>query len=140
MTELPAARPQTQDASGGKPPGSRNQRVRIVNPVLNQSPKIRRKDADRLVQLKRAEWVALDQLRLILSHPTNKLAAERAAAGYEQIPPDRFLNREHLRHVPMVCVDKAIARTERYPGHRTPAGRSGPVRILAPDTPPVRRH
>ncbi len=64
----------------------------IVNPVLNQLPKIRRKDADRLVQLKRAEWVALDQLRLILSHPTNK-RVERAAAGYEQIPPDRFLNR-----------------------------------------------
>jgi len=57
--------------------------VRIINPVLNQSPVIRRKDADRLVNQERAAWVSPDQLRLDLAHPGNQRAAAQAR-GWEQ--------------------------------------------------------
>ena len=81
----PAAGSETQEARGGQPRGSTNNPkwVRIINSVMNQSPVIRRKDADRLVNQGRAAWVAPDQVRLDLAHPTNQRAAEQAR-GWEQ--------------------------------------------------------
>lgn len=80
-----ADRLETQEACGGQPRGSgKNPKwARIVNPVLNQPPTIRRKDAERLVSTGRAAWVSVDQLRLNLSHEANQRAAAQAASGYE---------------------------------------------------------
>jgi hypothetical protein len=61
-------------------------KVKVVNAVANGSRKIRRKDAQRLVDLGRAVWVAENQLQLIREHPANKKAADQAAAGYKSAP------------------------------------------------------
>ena len=81
----PAASPESQEACGGQPRGSGNNPkwARIINPVLNQSPVIRRKDANRLVNQGRAAWVARDQVRLNLTDRANGRAAAQAASGYE---------------------------------------------------------
>lgn len=83
MTGPPAARPEHQ-ARGGQP-RSNPRWVRTVNPVLNQSPTLRRKDAERLVRLGRAEWVASDQIRLVMSDPQNRAAAALAAGTYNAV-------------------------------------------------------
>ena len=85
MTGPPGSGPAPQEARGVQPRGSSNNPrwVRIINPVLNQSPVIRRKEGDRLVNQGRAAWVSVDQLRLNLSHEANQRAAVRAARGYE---------------------------------------------------------
>src|ERR1039458_2824422 len=70
-----------KEAQVGQPRSKRS--AKIVNQVENRSPMIRRKDAERLVRLGRAEWVAEDQLRLVFSHPVNQRAAEVAAIGYK---------------------------------------------------------
>jgi hypothetical protein len=57
--------------------------VRIVNPVENAPPVIKRKVAEHYVTARRAEWVGHDQLRLNLSHEANKRAKAQAATGYE---------------------------------------------------------
>jgi hypothetical protein len=80
-----------------------------VNQVLNQSPIIRRKDAERLVLIGRAEWVGSDQLRLVLSHPSNCIGAAIAARGYEW-PAGKIPDARELRHIPIVCAEKALRR------------------------------
>lgn len=88
MTGPPAAQAALQEARGGSP-GANPRWALIVNPVLNESPVLRRKDAERLVSTRRAEWVSLDpknlQLRLVLGHPANQSAARAAAAGYNAV-------------------------------------------------------
>ncbi len=101
-----AARLNDQEARGGKPRGS-TRWVRIVNQVRNQSPVIRRKDANRLVALKRAEWVAADQIRLVLSHPANRRDATMAAIGYEW-PAGKIITRRELRNIPIVNAAEAL--------------------------------
>ena len=108
MTLPPGIRPRSQEACGELPRGNGNPRwVRIVNPVLNRSPVIRRKDANRLVAQGRAAWVSADQLRLNLAHPANQRAAARAAAGYEW-PVDKVVTARELLNVGVVRPEKAL--------------------------------
>ena len=103
------ARAVTQEACGGQPRGSGNNPkwARIVNPVLNQSPVIRRKDAERLVTQKRALWVSTDQLRLNLVHEGNQREAAGAAAGYEW-PSGKVVTVRELLNIGVVRPEKAI--------------------------------
>jgi hypothetical protein len=92
-------------------------------------PVIRRKDAARLVSQGRAEWVAADQLRLVMSHPKNRANAAAEATAYHRAAAMTIRNANELRHVPIVRVQKAL--TDRsVPTLRHLGGRSGPVRRL----------
>jgi hypothetical protein len=104
----PGARPNIANGSGGQPQ-SNGKRARIVNPILNQSAKIRLKDAERLVRQGRGEWVGDDQLRLILSHPANTAAHERAAAGYEW-PAGKIVGKPEMRNIGIAGHPSAVPR------------------------------
>jgi hypothetical protein len=56
--------------------------VQVVNSVWNGSGYIKRKVADYYAGEGRAEWIGSGQLRLVMSHPKNIAAAERAAKAY----------------------------------------------------------
>lgn len=71
---------------------------------MNGPQKVSRKRAERLIFEKRAEWIGVDQVRL-LSHPKNEAAAERAAAGYELSGPMTLID---LANLPMVRPQKAF--------------------------------
>jgi hypothetical protein len=62
-------------------------RVKVINSVWNGSGLLKRKVAEHYVREGRAEWVADGQLRLILSHPKNQAAAERAHAWEANFKP-----------------------------------------------------
>lgn len=105
----PAARP-IQEACGGKPRGNGGNPkwARIVNPMLNQSPMLRRKDAERLVSLGRAMWVSHDQLRLDPTHPVNEHNATVAARGYEW-PTGKILpTAQEFRNIPVLMPGKLL--------------------------------
>jgi len=135
MTPPPAARPASQEAHEGQPRSSRNPRwVRITNPAMNQSPVIRRKDANCLVAQGRAEWVAADQLRLNLSHYANRANVAAAAYYYNRAVAKLVRSIAELRHIPVVRPEIALTNIS-VPAQRHFAGRSGPVRqIAAPAT------
>lgn len=125
MTGPPAARPVPQEACGEQPRSNGNNPrwARIVNPVLNQSPVIRRKDANRLVKQGRAAWVSPDQLRLDLAHLANQRAAAQARAWEQDYTPsfDRDRITQELRlYGPdakggLVAVDQARTSFEAPP-------------------------
>jgi len=117
--------PVLQEACGGQPRGngSNAKWVRIINPILNQSPVIRRKDADRLVNQGRAALVSPDQLRLDLGHPANQRAAAQARSWEQHYMPsfdrDRITQKLML-HGPsakggLVAKDRRRARFEAPP-------------------------
>jgi hypothetical protein len=122
------ARPESQETRGEQPQSRRNPRwARIVNPVLNQSPVIRRKDADRLVSLGRADWVASDQLRLMLSHPANLDAIDKASKGYNDIDPKRFVFSGRSRKPTPSMPPKGALRPFVKTNKHTNCGRVGSV-------------
>jgi hypothetical protein len=112
MTGPPRERPEDQDARGGSSGANANW-VRIVNPALNGSPLIRRRDGNRLVQLQRAEWVGADQLRLVTSHPINRMNAAAAAAQYARAAETLVKSVAESRHVPIVFPIKALTARGR---------------------------
>ena len=99
MNQSPAARPTAQEARVGQPRSSRW--ARIVNQSRNLSPIVRRKDAERLVRLGRAEWIAADQLRLT-ANAVNRTAAAAAAIGYAAAAAQIVRSEKELRQTPMV--------------------------------------
>ena len=131
MTGPPAARSETQGAAGAGPLGKerdgRRSAVKVVNPAWNGSGYIRRKTANFYVAEGRAVFVGEDQLRLIESHPKNRAASWRAAAGYERV--DRMMTLEELAHLPVVRPGLLI-RVRSTLVRRSSSGRSGPVRLL----------
>lgn len=114
MITAPAARPEAQEARGGKPPGSK--RVRITNPVLNKSPFIRLKDAERLVKQGRAVWVVPDDQLRLNDHPANRANAAEAAAGYARAAAVPVRTVAELRHIPMVQPKEAFRQLNRRRG------------------------
>jgi hypothetical protein len=123
MIGPPATQPEIQEARGGKPQGN-PKRARITNPVLNQSPVIRRKDAERLVSRGRAEWVAADQLRLVMSHPQNRENAAAAATEYNRAAAVLVRSAAELRHVPVLrpqiaLTNRSTRRRRVGPGVRS---------------------
>jgi len=100
MNQSPAARPTAQEARVGQPRSSPRW-VRIVNQSRNLSPIVRRKDAERLVRLERAEWIAADQLRLT-ANAANRTAATEAAIGYDNAAAQMVRSQKELRQTPMV--------------------------------------
>jgi len=100
MNQSPAARPTAQEARVGQPRSSPRW-VRIVNQSRNLSPIVRRKDAERLVRLERAEWIAADQLRLT-ANAANRTAATEAAIGYDNAAAQMVRSEKELRQTPMV--------------------------------------
>jgi hypothetical protein len=90
----PAVRPESQEPSGLVPGGMQSAvKVLVVNPPWNGSGRIKRKVADFYVSEGRAVWagelrdkttgIPQTLLRMIESHPKNKAAKLRAAAGYD---------------------------------------------------------
>jgi hypothetical protein len=132
VTGPPAALPETHGAVGAGPlgkerDGRRSTYVKVVNSVWNGSGDIKRKTAKDYVDEGRAVFLGENQLRLIESHPKNRVASSRAAAGYERI--QRTMTRSELAHLPAVRPE--ILLTDRStPARRGFAGRSGPVRVL----------
>lgn len=131
MSGPPAVRPETQAAVGAGPLGTerdgRRSAVKVVNPAWNGSGYIKRKTANFYVAEGRAIFVGEDQLRLIESHPKNRAASWRAAAGYERV--HRMMTLEELAHLPVVRPELLI--TDRStPARRSSSGRNGPVRVL----------
>lgn len=110
MSGPPGGRLDSQEAREGQPRSNPRWAV-IVNPILNQSPRIRRKDAERLVAQGRAEWVASDQLRLVAAHSANRANASAAAVGYNNAAAALVRSADELRHVPI--IRPWIALTER---------------------------
>lgn len=111
MKPAPAPRP-NKNISGGKPQSS-GKRARIVNPILNQSPKIRLKDAERLISQGRAEWVAPLQLRLVASHRANQINARAAAVGYDRAAAVLVRSTAELRHIPLIGFEKMFVNRSR---------------------------
>lgn len=73
-------------------------KVRIVNSVWNGNGVIKRKIAECYVREGRAEWVAGDQLRLVLSHPKNQAALARAKAWQEDYVPQSTDYRDRVAY------------------------------------------
>lgn len=86
--------------------------VKVVNSVWNGNGMIKRKVADFYVAERRAEWVADDQIRLVMSHPKNQAAAARAAAWQQECRPDPNLSR--LSHA-VACFPQGIRAAEHAP-------------------------
>ena len=130
MSGNPAQTPQTQEARGGQPRSKANPRwARIVNPVQNGSQLIRRKDADRLVSAGRAEWIAGDQLRLVMSHPTNRANAAEAATHYIRATKVMVHSVAELRHIPVqkpqeALIDRSVTVGRRFRGRSGQIGRA----------------
>jgi hypothetical protein len=137
VSETPAGMPGEQGAVGAGPLGraedGRNSvHVKVVNPVWNGSGYIKRKMANYYVAEGRAEFVGENQLRLIESHPSNKAASWRAAAGYQRV--DRIMTRDELAHLPVVRPELLLTDRSRSARHAF-SGRSGPVRVIrAPES------
>jgi hypothetical protein len=140
MSVQPAERPEANVAEGaglsGQTKGRTCAYVKVTNPVWNGSGYIKRKTANFYVGEGRAIFVGEDQLRLIESHPKNRAAYWRAAQEYLRV--HRTMTRVELSHLPVVRPD--VLLTDRsVPVHRTPAGRSGRVRVLMQGVVPIRR-
>jgi hypothetical protein len=128
----PASRRQeSHDARGGDTRGNKTnpKYVRIVNPVENGNPVIKRKVADHYVTTGRAEWVDADHLRLIASHPTNILKSYNSAAAYNAAAAVMIQSADELRHVPILrprdlLTDRSVRASRHF------RGRSGPARRL----------
>ena len=73
-------------------------KVKVVNAVWNGRALIRRRDAEHCVSDGRAEWVGVDQVRLILSHPLNVAAAARARAWEREAIP--ISHRDRMARAP----------------------------------------
>lgn len=132
MTGPPVGRPETQGAAGPSPlgkevDGRRSAHVKVVNPVWNGSGYVKRKIANFYVAEGRAVFIGDNQLRLITSHPKNKSASWRAAAGYERI--HRTMTRAELRHLPVVRPQILLREGSTRP-RRGFVGRTGPVRLI----------
>lgn len=80
--------------------------VRIVNPVRNGPPVMRRKDTDHYERQGRGEYVSADQFRLN-QHPLNMTAARVAGEVYANIK--RPMTLQEQRHLPLV---RTIRREE----------------------------
>lgn len=130
----PGLRPATQEARGGDTRGGQQTNpnyVRIVNPVENRSPVVKRKEAAHYVSTGRGVWVGSDQLRLVLSHPSNQAKSAAEAEHYDRAVQVLVRSALELKHIPVVCP--RIALTDRsVRSGRHVAGRSGPVRIISP--------
>lgn len=153
MTGPPAGRPNTQEARGGYPGASQQARnanyVRILNPIPDAQPKIKRKLAEKWVRIGRAKW-KVDKVHgetiELLDHPENKEAEQRAAERRllreenERCCSVAWSNRSHspqeLLYIGIVRPNKAITEnlTVRTTVTRHFAGRSGPVKQLPSDS------
>ena len=119
-------RPLGQVPAENGPAGKRSYRVKVVNSIWNGTGLIRRKKAEYLVSVGRAEWVGPEQVRMVVAHPENRGAASNAAAGYEAIT--RTMTLKELAHLPI--ANPRMAYTDRsVPPTRYFRGRSGPLRI-----------
>lgn len=92
MSGSPASRPAKQEADGAGPRSIDPVRklgryVRVVNPVWNGCGFIKLKKALFYVKLKRGSFVDAEcsQLRLDMTHPANRAAAQSASVGYQLV-------------------------------------------------------
>jgi|SRR5882724_4696676 len=107
MTDPPAVRPATQEAVGVDPLGEaaakkQSRHVKVVNPVRNGSPVMRRKDAEHYVATGRGEFLGVNQFRLDLNHPKNKSASKSAADDYEKAVGTPATP-EEMKHLPILA-------------------------------------
>lgn len=125
----PPARPGTQDARGGDTRGGQKTNknyVRILNPIENGSPVVKRKVAERYVKDGWAKWDGADYIRLVMSCPRNKAKSAAAAMPYDAAVNKLVLSVAELKHLSVARPWLALTdRSVRCARHIS--GRSGPA-------------